>query len=223
MAQRSLRPGESRPRSEYWRDQSEDWESSGLTQADFCAERGLSLPALRWWRWKLKREDSGSTSSWAPEKSSGMRLVPVRVVDAEVLTYACDTAGDLIDFNDRAGNSIRFEYDKGYLTDGWFAFYNYLMQQSRFRDFRQEAAGAGIRPRDSGRLSPRPCPLTDDPSRSGTADATMTPITLPPHVVGTQAGGPLPRRRWRRPGRRRGHAHVLVHHRWRCSQQRGAS
>ena len=68
----------------YWRDQSEDWESSSLTQADFCAERGLSLPSLRWWRWKLKQEDSGSTSSVAPEEGSGMRLVPVRVVDAEL-------------------------------------------------------------------------------------------------------------------------------------------
>ncbi len=83
MAPRSSRPEESRPRSEYWRDRSEDWESSGQTQADFCAERGLSLPAFRWWRWKLKQEDSGSTNSLAPEEGSGMRLVPVRIVDAE--------------------------------------------------------------------------------------------------------------------------------------------
>ncbi len=83
MAQRSSRPGESQPRSEYWRDQSEDWESSGLTQADFCAERGLSLPAFSWWRWKLKQESRGSTSSLALEVGSGMRLVPVRVVEPE--------------------------------------------------------------------------------------------------------------------------------------------
>ena len=83
MAQRSTRPGESQPRSEYWRDQSEDWESSGMTQADFCEERDLSLAAFRWWRWKLRREDRGSTSSVAPEQGGGMRLVPVRVVDPE--------------------------------------------------------------------------------------------------------------------------------------------
>ena len=83
MTQRSSRPEDSQPRSEYWRDQSEDWEISGLTQADFCSERGLSLPAFRWWRWKLKQEDRGSTSSVAPEEGSGLRLVPVRIVDAE--------------------------------------------------------------------------------------------------------------------------------------------
>ena len=83
MAQRSSRPGESQPRSEYWRDQSEDWESSGVTQASFCEERGLSLPAFRWWRWKLKQEDRRGMSSLAPEESGGMRLVPVRVVDLE--------------------------------------------------------------------------------------------------------------------------------------------
>ena len=88
MAQRSSSPGESQPRSEYWRDQSEDWESSGLTQADFCVERGLSLPAFSWWRWKLKQEDGGSTSSLGPEEGSGMRLVPVRVVDPEARSPA---------------------------------------------------------------------------------------------------------------------------------------
>lgn len=83
MAQRSSRPEESQPRSEYWRDRSEDWESSGQTQADFCAERGLSLPAFRWWRWKLKQEGSGSTRSRVREEGGGMRLVPVRVVAAK--------------------------------------------------------------------------------------------------------------------------------------------
>ncbi len=97
MAQRSTRPGESQPRSEYWRDQSEDWESSGLTQAEFCEERGLSLPAFRWWRWKLKREGSGSASSKAPEEGGGMRLVPVRIVDPETRSpspLSCSVSGE---------------------------------------------------------------------------------------------------------------------------------
>lgn len=83
MAQRSSSPGKSHPRSEYWRGKSEDWETSGMTQADFCEERDLSLPAFRWWRWKLKKEDRASTSSLAPAEGGGMRLVPVRVVDPE--------------------------------------------------------------------------------------------------------------------------------------------
>lgn len=83
MARRSSSPRETQPRSEYWRDQSEEWELSGVTQAEFCEERGLSLPAFRWWRWKLKQENRGSTNSLAPEQGSGMRLVPVRIVDPD--------------------------------------------------------------------------------------------------------------------------------------------
>ncbi len=80
MAQRSLRPGESEPSSEYWRDQSDDWESSGATQADFCARRGLSLPALRWWRWRLKREDQGNTSP--PDTGDGHGCAPASLASA---------------------------------------------------------------------------------------------------------------------------------------------
>ena len=71
------------PRSEYWRAQSEAWSSSGLTQATFCEEHSLSLSAFRWWRWKLKREDSGKGAYAAPREARdpAMRLVPVRVVD----------------------------------------------------------------------------------------------------------------------------------------------
>ena len=32
-----------------------EWERSGQTQSVFCAKRGLSLSALRWWRGQLKR------------------------------------------------------------------------------------------------------------------------------------------------------------------------
>ena len=88
MAQRSSRrpsgTEKSQPRSEYWRGQSAAWVRSGLTQADFCAEHELSLSALRWWRWKLKREDERSTSTALSKTSDGsMRLVPVRVVDPQ--------------------------------------------------------------------------------------------------------------------------------------------
>ncbi len=82
---RSAKPEESQPRSEYWRGQSEAWLTSGLTQADFCEEHELSLSAFRWWRWKLKQKDTGNKAPAAPLESTiqGMRLVPVRVVDAD--------------------------------------------------------------------------------------------------------------------------------------------
>lgn len=58
----------------------EEWEllvdesrNSGMTQADFCRERGLSVGALQYWMRKLReeRETSG--------EPLGMRLLPLHV------------------------------------------------------------------------------------------------------------------------------------------------
>ncbi len=91
---RSLSPEESQPRSEYWRAQSEAWQSSGKTQADFCEDHDLSLTAFRWWRWKLKKE-----AATAPAEANGqrMRLVPIRVVDLQARSpppLSCPASSD---------------------------------------------------------------------------------------------------------------------------------
>ncbi len=87
MAQRRHRRSRKRqPRSVYWRGHIQSWISSGLTQVDFCQQHELSLPAFRWWRWKLKQEDAENEALSTPQESSGqsMRLVPVRVVEREL-------------------------------------------------------------------------------------------------------------------------------------------
>lgn len=87
MAQRRSRRSKKRqPRSVYWRGQIQSWISSGLTQVEFCQHHELSLPAFRWWRWKLKQEDAKNEALSAPQETNGqsMRLVPVRVVEPEL-------------------------------------------------------------------------------------------------------------------------------------------
>ncbi len=90
MAQRRSRRSspskELQPLAEYWREQQQSWLSSGLTQADFCAQHDFSLASFRWWRWKLKQDDSHREAPPAPVESHGesLRLVPVRVIDPEV-------------------------------------------------------------------------------------------------------------------------------------------
>jgi len=89
MAQRRIRQSSRREepesRSEYWRGQSNAWLRSGQTQGDFCEEQDLSLSAFRWWRWKLKKEESrpDGFEVEVADQRRGMRFVPVRVVDPE--------------------------------------------------------------------------------------------------------------------------------------------
>ena len=51
-----------------WAKHSGEWERSGQTQSVFCAKRGLSLSALRWWRGQLKRAGALKT---------GMSFLPI--------------------------------------------------------------------------------------------------------------------------------------------------
>ena len=44
------------PHASYWRREIEICSVSDLSQVEFCRWRGLSLSALRWWKWKLKIE-----------------------------------------------------------------------------------------------------------------------------------------------------------------------
>ena len=42
-------------REQRWRDEVELWAKCGLTQAEFCRRRSLSVGAFRWWVRELKR------------------------------------------------------------------------------------------------------------------------------------------------------------------------
>ena len=75
------------PRSAYWRRQLDACSASGLTQAEFCRRRGLSLASLRWWKWKLKPSPpsaKASNSARRPERAAAgpkpARFLPIRLI-----------------------------------------------------------------------------------------------------------------------------------------------
>jgi len=58
-------------RTVFWRGVIEEWERSGVSQAEFCRQRRVSLSSLRWWRWSLKKRDRRETRP---------TFLPIRVV-----------------------------------------------------------------------------------------------------------------------------------------------
>lgn len=69
---RRTKSGQETPAAKYWRARIEEWESSGLTQAEFCRREKLSLPSLSWWKWKLTRQVRLNVQP---------KFLPVRLVD----------------------------------------------------------------------------------------------------------------------------------------------
>lgn len=45
---------------ETWAKRVERWKDSGLSAKEFASELGISEPSLKWWKWKLTAEASGS-------------------------------------------------------------------------------------------------------------------------------------------------------------------
>lgn len=60
------------PRAQYWRGIIAKWGGSGLTQTEFCRQRRLSLPAFRWWKWKLAQLE---------RQECQPAFLPIRIVD----------------------------------------------------------------------------------------------------------------------------------------------
>jgi hypothetical protein len=74
-----LKTSDRESRAAYWRQVSEDWSRSGLTQVAFCRQRRISLPSLQWWRCELKRRrDVSGRSKPAQIAARGDRLSPKR-------------------------------------------------------------------------------------------------------------------------------------------------
>lgn len=69
--------------AKYWRDVFARWERSGLTQAEFCRRRGVSITRFRWWRYDLKRRsgvgDGDAVVGRRGRRSRKARFVAVHV------------------------------------------------------------------------------------------------------------------------------------------------
>ena len=82
---------------EFWTSTVAEFEQSGLTQDTFATRRGLSLPTLRSWIYKLRRERKASVS-----------LIPVRVIASSARTAReTEARHGLIEIELKSGVRIR--------------------------------------------------------------------------------------------------------------------
>ena len=73
-----IRRGETK-RARYWADQLASWERSGLSQAEFCRQRGLNGGTFAWWKRQLQKAAGKLPNRRGrPAKASG-RFVEVRL------------------------------------------------------------------------------------------------------------------------------------------------
>lgn len=67
----------------YWREQSNLWESSGLSQKKFCKQTGLSYRRFVYWRNLLKEDKNHSSRPKLLKISTtGVELKPSSIVEA---------------------------------------------------------------------------------------------------------------------------------------------
>lgn len=63
-----------------WQALVQECDASGISQRAFCERRGLALSTFCQWRRRLERE-AGGAGEERPVAPSGLRLIPVRVLD----------------------------------------------------------------------------------------------------------------------------------------------
>jgi transposase len=49
-----------------WRLHLEKWAASGLSAEDFAVQHGLTVHALKWWRWKIGADDAKTAAAKKP-------------------------------------------------------------------------------------------------------------------------------------------------------------
>lgn len=85
-----------------WLGRLSQWESSGLSQREFCAKHGLALSTFQWWRRRLADADQGT--SGAVFLPLPMSLQPVA------------SATSVVEVELRSGTRLRFEGEAAQLA-----------------------------------------------------------------------------------------------------------
>jgi hypothetical protein len=81
-------------RAKYWADQLSAWEQSGLSQAAFCRERGLSSGSFAWWKRQLHKPDGHGPTRRGRSTKRSEQFVEVRLADTSSrLPYEIVLAG----------------------------------------------------------------------------------------------------------------------------------
>lgn len=85
-----------------WSGRVSQWESSDLTQREFCANHGLALSTFQWWRRRLA--DAG-------ERTSGAVFLPLPMSPQPVAS-----ATSVVEVELRSGTRLRFEGEAAQLA-----------------------------------------------------------------------------------------------------------
>lgn len=96
-----------------WLALSHEWERSGVSQVEFCQQRGLAVASLRWWRWRLgtRARQSGSRVQLVPVASrSPAPFVPVEVI-GEAVSHLPAARLATVDIVLRRGRRVRVGAD----------------------------------------------------------------------------------------------------------------
>src|SRR4051812_14088230 len=89
-------------KTDHWAEIIREYRRSGLTQARFCREHGISYHSLRWWARRLDAGCSGDTpprrkpvpASPRPPMPEAARFLPVRIIEADTARLVVERPRD---------------------------------------------------------------------------------------------------------------------------------
>lgn len=94
-------------RQSYWRSELLQWAQSGLTQKQFCQERGLSRDMFAWWKARLRDE---LNLPYKPVKASSTKKKNQQFVQVKVSSRIPQMAYEVVLANNRCiGVGDRFD------------------------------------------------------------------------------------------------------------------
>jgi hypothetical protein len=101
-------------RRAFWQRHVEAHRRSGLSQAAYCARRGLRKGTLSFWRWKLAREAAPAVRRRAAAPIAPTRFIPVRLTPEPTSTPP--SVGLELELTLGPGRSLRL---RGPVAPGW--------------------------------------------------------------------------------------------------------
>ena len=96
-----------REKRDVWVKRVERWRDSGLTAKAFADEVGISADRLRYWKWKLSRPESSTTTEASPLPTGVTPLPFVEVTTCGGSEHKCDDLDERIEIVVRSGACIR--------------------------------------------------------------------------------------------------------------------
>jgi hypothetical protein len=94
-------------RAKYWRSVVGQWEWSGLSQVEFCRQRGINGGTFAWWKRRLRRASGDLPARRGRPRKVAERFVEVRVASASEVEPAGASSCPAYEVVLARGRSIR--------------------------------------------------------------------------------------------------------------------